>query len=88
MNLQHVLHCDIGCLLHPIETAQLVFGRRAFLPRLTAFIVGTTLLAMLLGLAAFLVTRGILQLYHRRHPRVAIRAAKRRTGEFKKPKLE
>jgi uncharacterized protein (DUF2062 family) len=82
MNLQYVLHCDLGCLLHPIATARLVFGPRAFVPRLTAFLVGTMIVAIVLGLIAFVVTRAILQLYHRRHPRVAMRAARRRTGEF------
>ncbi len=86
MNLQRVLHCDLGCLLHPIATAQLVFGQRAFLPRLAAFLVGTTIVAIVLGLAAFFIARSILQLYHRRPPRVAARAARRRTGEFRKPK--
>lgn len=85
MNLHALVRCDISCLLHPIETSRLVFGGRAFLPRLAAFLVGTTILATLLGLVAFFIARGVLRLYHRRHPRVAVRAARRRTGEFKKP---
>jgi uncharacterized protein (DUF2062 family) len=87
MNLHALLQCDISCLLHPMATAQLVFGRHAFMPRLTAFLVGTTILAILLGLAAFFVARSILELYHRRHPRVAERAAKRRSGKFPKPEI-
>ena len=88
MNMQAILHCDISCLLHPMATAQLVFGGHAFMPRLTAFLVGTTILAAVLGLAAFFIARALLQLYHRRHPRVAVRAAKRRTGQYPKPDIK
>jgi hypothetical protein len=43
--------------------------------------VGTTILAILLGLAAYAIVLWLLQLYHRRHPRVAIRAASKRERE-------
>lgn len=45
-------------------------------PRLASFLVGTTVLATLIGLAAYLLVRGALRIYHRRHPRVAERAAR------------
>ncbi len=79
LDLERLLHCDLPCALHPIQTAQQVFGRHAFLPRLFSFSVGTTILAGLMGLAAYFAARSALSLYHRRHPRVAMRAAKRRT---------
>jgi hypothetical protein len=47
-------------------------------PRLASFLVGTTLLAAAAGLATYLAARGVLDLYHRRHPRIAARAARRR----------
>ncbi len=47
-------------------------------PRLASFIVGELVLAILIGLSAYLVVRGVLRLYHRRHPRVAQRAARLR----------
>jgi uncharacterized protein (DUF2062 family) len=47
-------------------------------PRLASFLVGTTVLAILIGLAAYLLVRGALRIYHRRHPRVAERAARQR----------
>lgn len=49
-------------------------------PRLLCFLVGTMILAVLFGLAAYLVALGVLRLYHRRHPRVALRAARRRAA--------
>jgi len=45
-------------------------------PRLASFIVGTLVLATLIALAAYLVVRAALRIYHRRHPRVAERAAR------------
>ena len=54
------------------------FRGPGFRPRLTSFLVGTTLLAVILSLAAYWVMLGALRLYHRRHPRVAARAALRR----------
>lgn len=47
-------------------------------PRLASFIVGTLVLATLIGLAAYLLVRAALRIYHRRHPRVAERAARMR----------
>ncbi len=45
-------------------------------PRLASFIVGTLVLATLIALVAYLLVRGALRIYHRRHPRVAERAAR------------
>jgi uncharacterized protein (DUF2062 family) len=78
MNLQPLLHSDFTWIFHPIETLHLVFGHHALGPRLLSFVVGTTILAVAIGFAAALIARAILLLYHRRHPRVAIRAAHRR----------
>jgi len=47
-------------------------------PRLASFLVGTFVLATLIGLAAYLLVRAGLRVYHRRHPRVAERAARKR----------
>jgi uncharacterized protein len=71
---------DLTWILHPLETAQAVIGRHAFWPRLFAFGVGTTVLAVLIAFAAFFATRSVLVLFHRRHPRVAERAARRRAA--------
>jgi uncharacterized protein (DUF2062 family) len=57
------------------------FEGPAFAPRLLSFLVGTTVIAIAIGLAAYVLFLAILRLYHRRHPRVAIRAANRRTTE-------
>lgn len=54
------------------------FRGTGFGPRLSSFLVGTTLLALLVALTTYLVLRGALKLYHRRHPHVAMRAARRR----------
>jgi uncharacterized protein (DUF2062 family) len=54
------------------------FRGPGFEPRLASFLVGTTLLATLIALATYLTLRGVLALYHRRHPRVAERAARKR----------
>ena len=54
------------------------FHGPGFAPRLASFLVGTTLLAVVAGFATYLAGRAFLKLYHRRHPRVAARAAKRR----------
>lgn len=45
-------------------------------PRLASFLVGTLVLATLIALATYLVVRAALRIYHRRHPRVAERAAR------------
>ncbi|HYB53748.1 MAG TPA: DUF2062 domain-containing protein [Thermoanaerobaculia bacterium] len=47
-------------------------------PRLLSFLVGTTALAVAIGFATYFLTRAVLALFHRRHPRVAERAARRR----------
>ena len=57
------------------------FEGPAFAPRLLSFLVGTTVIAIAIGLAAYVLSLSILRIYHRRHPRVAIRAAHRRTTE-------
>jgi uncharacterized protein len=49
--------------------------------RLTAFILGTSILAILAAGAAYAIVLGLLRLYHRRHPKVAARAARRRALE-------
>ncbi|HLN57230.1 MAG TPA: DUF2062 domain-containing protein [Thermoanaerobaculia bacterium] len=57
------------------------FKGAAFAPRLLSFLVGTTVIAIFIGVMAYGLFLAILRLYHRRHPRVAIRAAHRRTSE-------
>jgi uncharacterized protein len=57
------------------------FKGPAFAPRLLSFLVGTMVIAILIGIVAYVFFLAILRLYHRRHPRVAIRAANRRTTE-------
>jgi uncharacterized protein (DUF2062 family) len=59
-------------------------------PRLASFIVGTSLLAILIGLAAYLLIRGALRIYHRRHPRIAERAvrSRRRRRDAREPRLD
>ena len=91
MNWSALLHSDFSWVFHPLETARLVFGPRAFVPRLYAFLLGTTVIAVLIGAVAYFLALAGLQLYHRRHPRVAARAARRRitdTGEAAVPKLD
>jgi uncharacterized protein (DUF2062 family) len=56
----------------------LSFRGPGFRPRLASFLVGTSILAIAAGFATYLLARGFLKLYHRRHPRVAARAARRR----------
>ena len=65
---QRILHHDFW----------VAFRGPGFGPRLASFLVGTTLLAAAVALATYLIARGILKLYHRRHPHVAQRAARRR----------
>jgi hypothetical protein len=57
-------------------------------PRLASFLVGTTLLAAAIGAGTYLAARGLLKLYHRRHPRVAARAARRRELAHRAPPSE
>jgi uncharacterized protein len=78
LNWGAIFHSDPTWVFHPIQTAHQVFGRHAFAPRMLSFLVGTTILAILLGFVAYALTLALLRLYHRRHPRVAIRAAHRR----------
>jgi uncharacterized protein (DUF2062 family) len=73
-----ILESEWTWVLHPIDTVRLVFGGPAFLPRLLSFLVGTTILAVLIALAAYVAMRAALALFHRKHPRVAARAARRR----------
>jgi uncharacterized protein (DUF2062 family) len=87
INWEAVLHGHITWIFHPMEALHHVFGRHAFVPRLLSFLVGTTVLAILLGLVAYAVALSVLRLYHRRHPRIAIRAATRRATSSDKWKL-
>jgi uncharacterized protein (DUF2062 family) len=57
------------------------FKGPAFAPRLLSFLVGTMVIATFIAVATYGLSLAILRLYHRRHPRVAIRAAHRRTTE-------
>ncbi len=54
------------------------FHGPGFKPRLASFLVGTTILAVASAFAAYGLTQALLRLYHRRYPRVAARAARRR----------
>ena len=78
LNLEPLLHSDFTWIFHPVQTIHVVFGHRALWPRLLSFVVGTSILAIGIGVISALVARTILRAYHRRHPRVAIRAARRR----------
>ncbi|MGH9317569.1 MAG: DUF2062 domain-containing protein [Thermoanaerobaculia bacterium] len=78
LNWTPLLQQDMTWVLHPIRTAHEVFGPHAFLPRLCAFLLGTTILAVLIGLGTYFVARSVLALYHHRHPRIAARAARSR----------
>jgi uncharacterized protein (DUF2062 family) len=57
------------------------FKGPAFAPRLLSFLVGTMVIATFIAVVTYGLFLAILRLYHRRHPRVAIRAAHRRTTE-------
>jgi uncharacterized protein len=57
-------------------------------PRLASFLIGTTVLAVVAGLATYAMCLALLKLYHRRHPRVAARAARRREQAQVPPPLE
>lgn len=52
------------------------FGGPTLRPRLASFLVGTLVLAVLIGLATYLFVRAALRTFHLRHPRVAERAAR------------
>jgi uncharacterized protein (DUF2062 family) len=81
LNWKPLLQHDVTWALHPIRTAHEVFGPHAFLPRLSSFLLGTTILALLIGLTTYFVAQSLLALYHHRHPRIAARAARRRIHE-------
>jgi len=78
LNWRPLAQHDMTWVLHPIRTAHEIFGPRAFLPRLSSFLLGTTILAALIGLTTYFVAQNLLALYHRRHPSIAARAARRR----------
>ncbi len=80
LNWEPLLHSDFTWIFHPIETVRAVFGGKVWMPRLLSFLVGTTMIAILFALAAYLVAVTLLRLYHRRHPGVANRAARRRAA--------
>lgn len=84
LNLEPLLHSDFTWIFHPVQTIHVVFGHRALWPRLLSFVVGTSILAIGIGVISALVARTILRAYHRRHPRVAIRAANRRRAASEK----
>ena len=84
---RHLLHYDRRSV-PPLAWDRLLhsdfwkaFKGPAFAPRLLSFLVGTTVISILASLAAYALFLALLRLYHRRHPRVAIRAARRRTTE-------
>lgn len=56
----------------------LAFRGPGFAPRLASFLVGTTIIAVVAAFATYFFAKAFLRLYHRRHPRVAERAARRR----------
>lgn len=56
------------------------FTGDAFAPRLASFILGTSVLAVGGALATYFACCELLRRYHRRHPRVALRAARRRAA--------
>ncbi len=63
-------------ILH--EDFWVAFRGPGFGPRLASFLVGTTLLALVIALASYWLMLGMLRVYHQRYPRVAARAARRR----------
>jgi len=75
LHWQRILHEDFW----------IAFRGPGFGPRLASFLVGTSLLAIATALTSYAVLRGLLRLYHRRHPRVAERAARRRAVSEKPP---
>ena len=68
LHWQRILHEDFW----------VTFRGPGFGPRLASFLVGTTLLAVLIAFAVNGVLRAALRIWHQRHPRVAARAARRR----------
>jgi len=58
-------------------------------PRLASFLIGTSIVAIVAGAATYVFGLALLKLYHRRHPRIAARAARRRErAEALRPPLE
>src|SRR5262249_39198505 len=85
LNWHALFHADITLIFHPIDSLHRGFCYHSFLPGFLSFLVGTPILASLIGFAAYPIVRSSLQLYHLRHPQVAIRAAHRRkSGEWQK----
>jgi hypothetical protein len=62
------------------------FSGATLRPRLASYVVGTSVLGLLIGLGAYLVIRTALRIYHRRHPRVAQRAARLRERAARRKK--
>jgi uncharacterized protein len=62
------------------------FSGAALRPRLASYVVGTAVLGLVIGLSAYLVIRALLRIYHRRHPRVAMRAARLRDRAARRKK--
>jgi uncharacterized protein (DUF2062 family) len=62
------------------------FSGSALRPRLASYVVGTAVLGLLIGLSSYLVIRALLRIYHRRHPRVAVRAARLRDRAARRKK--
>ncbi len=54
------------------------FSGPTLAPRLFSFLLGSLILAAAIALATYFSSRSLLRLYHRRHPHVAMRAARRR----------
>lgn len=84
LNWKPLLDSDLTWILHPGETLHLIFGGSGFLPRLLSFAVGTSVLSIVIGLSTYAAARTVLERYHRRHPRVATRAAGRRAALSRK----
>lgn len=78
LNWGAIAQSHITWIFHPMQTVHQLFGRHSLGPRLASFIVGSTILAVVIGMTAGAGALALLRLYHRRHPRVAIRAAHRR----------
>jgi uncharacterized protein len=64
------------------------FRGPGFSPRLASFLLGTMIIAVVAAFATYFFARGFLRLYHRRYPRVAERAARRREHAHPPPPEE
>ncbi len=80
LNWDALVEKDLSRILHPIETLRAIFGSHGFLPRLEAFLLGTTLVSVAIGVATYFAARGVLALFHRRHPHISERAARRKAA--------